>query len=1084
MLLLPCYISICVFILGEFVDEAPPPISLDSDFQRYCNIMIDRYKHQPIVPFDWPPRVGEDFFGKLALLKARDKDNTLETLQQKAWYMLRGEIDKIPEVTETKMIKVHHVLKPSKGGQSLRVLIDGPPGIGKTTLCRKLLNMWAKGELKYGQYNLVLYCPLRKYKVARANELQELLNCTYKCKEIIMVTEYLNKDHGEGLLIIFDGWDELSPELRQSSLATRIICREELYKCSVIVTSRSYASSSLLEFTTINRHIEVMGFSEEEIKTVVRGTLEKEPHLGEKLIKDLEMRDDVQSLCYIPLICSIIILVYRKTKGELPTTLTQLYENFILQTIRRHVKRKTAHNIEPKQLHNLHHLPSVLDKSFQELCEFAYINLIENNPKITFSSSQLTQFFKESVQEDYLGLITTFTLYDEESYQFLHFTIQEFLAAWWITKYIKTEKTEKMFADHYNDDHFQMCLRFVAGLTQLKHESYKEFFNVQHLKGKLQHTACRSMILFSSITYIKDISDLEYTYIDLSDISDIHLLHLLYESQNTTLCQLLSHNITMKSRSLSFDGTHFDMLCLCFFLNNSNVTWNCLILLNQFFTADVLTNNIRCKRLMMPMRLSFQDYDQTQIFDKETVLSSFYHSLEECVINMGDVKSTQDVLDVSLTLLQLTKLQSLKMLYIKFLNMDFNLIDRTLFFQIDTILSELEKSLQNNTKLQEIIVVVYVQNIMLSPPIPIINRMISGLTRNKSIQKFSLEWNHYPEEREYADDVKAFECLLKGDHTLYALQDTPLTDLIIPNYHYDQLPSLLQHIKGLHRLELRTPYPLPPIFDAHPNLQHLVISLETAEETIRLFNCLQINNTLKVLRVTSNSLLSDDISVFSSLQDMLTQNKTLEYLTIGGSHHDVICSTYLSFLTSGISCNNSLQKLDVPITLSDINHKEVEAFFTTISQKNKLTKLYVYFKLDHFDVLDLSDLEKKTKLIYLFYHQGLSLIANMLQRHTTMEYLEILCVDIMINLPNDQEHIVSDDSPCSTIVIIKDTVTDSLPSFFHDSPDSTIVIEHFWNIVLNHPSLQWIKIRRTKPLIDTYEQHQQQQQRPLPVYFV
>ena len=829
------------FILGECVDEITPASSLDSDFQRYCNIMVDQYKHQPIVPSDWPPRVGENFFGRLTLLKARNKDNNLETLQQKAWYMLRGEIDRIPEVTGIKMIDIQDVLKPSKSGQSLRIVVDGPPGIGKTTLCRKLLNMWAKGELKHGQYDLVLYCPLRNGKVAQSSELLELLKCTYKCNEITMVTEWLNTMHGEGLLIIFDGWDELSPDLRQSSLATRIIRREELYKCSVIVTSRTYASSSLLEFTTINRHIEVMGFSEEEIKTVVRGTFEKEPRLGEKLIKDLEIRDDIQSLCYIPLICSIIILVYRKTKGELPTTLTQLYENFILQTIRRHVKRNSTHNIEPKHLHSLHGLPSVLDESFEELCEFAYINLLENNPKITFSSFQLHEFFDQSVKEDYLGLITTFTLYDEESYQFLHFTIQEFLAAWWITKYNKREKTEKMFADHYNNDHFRMCLRFVAGLTHLEHESYKEFFNVQHLKGEPLPSHYRYNV------YIVDISVLEDIYIDLSDKSDVHLLHLLYESQNTNLCQLLSHNISMKRQSLCFRGTHFDMLCLCFFLNNSNVTWNCLTLRKQLFTTEALTNNIRCKRLEMPMRLRFQDYDQTQICDKETLLSSFYHNLEECAINMDKIRSTQDVLDVSLTLLQLTKLQSLKTLHIVFVNTDFNLKDCTLFSQIDTILSELEESLQNNTKLQEIAVVVHVQSNILSPPIPIINRMISGLTRNKSIQKFSLKWLHFLEEQEYPVDVKAFERLLNGDHTLYALQDTPLTDLIINNYDRDQLTFLLQHIKGLHRLKLYSPYPLPPIFDAHPNLQRLIISLETAEETIELFSCLQSNSTLKVL---------------------------------------------------------------------------------------------------------------------------------------------------------------------------------------------------------------------------------------------
>ena len=69
-----------------------------------------------------------------------------------------------------------------------------------------------------------------------------------------------------------------------------------------------------------------MGFTVKEINNVVHGTLEKTPDLAEKLVQDLEVRGDVQSLCYIPLVCSIVILVYRKENGQLPATLTQLYE--------------------------------------------------------------------------------------------------------------------------------------------------------------------------------------------------------------------------------------------------------------------------------------------------------------------------------------------------------------------------------------------------------------------------------------------------------------------------------------------------------------------------------------------------------------------------------------------------------------------------------------------------------------------------------------------------------------------------------------------------------------------------------------
>ena len=298
----------------SITDEDTSISTLDPDVQQYCDIMRDKYKHQPIVPIDWPPRVGQDFFGRLALLESQDREADPETIQQTAWCMLRGNIDEIPHFTNNKiiLIDIEDVLKPNESGQPPTVVIDGPPGIGKTTLCRKILNMWANGQMKHEQYDLVIYCPLRYDKVAQASTLQELF--VYQCDEVVTVIKWFQKRHGEGLLIIFDGWDELTVELRQSSLATRIICKELLVKCSVIVTSRSYASSSLLDLDSINRHVEVMGFTVEEIKNVVHGTLEKTPHLAEKLVQDLKVRGDVQSLCYIPLVCSIVILVYRKAK--------------------------------------------------------------------------------------------------------------------------------------------------------------------------------------------------------------------------------------------------------------------------------------------------------------------------------------------------------------------------------------------------------------------------------------------------------------------------------------------------------------------------------------------------------------------------------------------------------------------------------------------------------------------------------------------------------------------------------------------------------------------------------------------------
>uniref|UniRef100_A0A1X7SZY5 NACHT domain-containing protein n=1 Tax=Amphimedon queenslandica TaxID=400682 RepID=A0A1X7SZY5_AMPQE len=625
-------------------------LRLPYDIQAYADNMRQQYKHQPIVATDWPPRIGSDFFGRLSIIKKQNSSTA-----KSAWHLLRGQVDETVQLNGNEEISVQDVLQPTESSLSLRVVIDGPPGIGKTTLCRKLLNMWANRRVMHQQYDLVLYCPLRNSKIATATTLADLF--VHQRYEVPIVTEWFEKRNGEGLLILFDGWDELSEQLRQSSLATSIIRRWQLDQCSVIVTSRSYASSSLLKMDTLSRHVQVIGFSKEEISRVIIQTLQKNSKLAQdlinentigcipsmdrskpkiylfkshftttqgskdsqlavKLINDLEVRNDVQSLSYIPLVCSMVILVYHKKEGHLPTTLTQLYENFILQTIRRHVEIKPRHKIDPYALDNLSSLPSKLAKPLQEMCQLAYTNLA--NTRMTFSSHQL-RALSEAVKEDYLGLMTTFIEYDEEKHQFLHLSIQEFLAAWWIAKHEK--KTEEMFKYHFDDDHFRMCLRFVAGLTHLEHESYQQYFNkqldLQCTRKQLSagFETCYFSHFHQSFEIEKTTPSLQSKTIksissryNKSDRVPILLLQLLYESQSTTLCQVLAqsinnHSLCLYGASLSL----FDWLCLSYCINNSNTTWNHLHLgsvSNQelsVFTAEVhVANNSqiqRCKRL-------------------------------------------------------------------------------------------------------------------------------------------------------------------------------------------------------------------------------------------------------------------------------------------------------------------------------------------------------------------------------------------------------------------------------------------------------------------------------------------------------
>ena len=456
-----------------------PEVSVQPDkFCSFSDSMESQYKRQSIINTKSPFSSQTVEFASLSMIENADQVMLSE-------FMLQGQVDKILEMPGIKRINVEDIIDSSL---PLKVVIDGPPGIGKTTLCRKLLNMWSNRTHKH--FDLILYCPLGNSKIAKAQNLADIF--LFDSSKVSKVVKWMSDGDGKGLLIIFDGWDELSTKLRQSSLATSIIRGEKLKQCSVIVTSRSYASSSLLDIST--RHIQVIGFTEAEITAVIIRALIRDEQIAQELIDKkredekngrfftpiqnrtydcrdiysatkfpvdvinyLEVQNDLQLLCHVPLLCFVVIKVCERERPQDSSgALTPIYKRIILEIIEKNLPEHKCHSLSP--------LPTVLVEPFKKLCQLAYNNM----------HREISQEHVQSQLSEKDVLMKLFTDYYNGKYQFLHLSIQEFLAAWWIAKH---EKTEEVFNRHFDDNNFRMCLRFVAGLTGLKHDSYNQYFD-------------------------------------------------------------------------------------------------------------------------------------------------------------------------------------------------------------------------------------------------------------------------------------------------------------------------------------------------------------------------------------------------------------------------------------------------------------------------------------------------------------------------------------------------------------------------------------------------------------------------------
>ena len=397
------------------------------------------------------------------------------------------------------------LFKVERGKRPVRkVLVEGDAGIGKTTLCIAVSEDWANGDL-FQQFELILHLPLRMKQVASANSLTDLLKLLHSDPNLCdLVARYLEKREGENVLIIADGWDELSESERQhESFLYQLIFGLQYCLMSVVVTSRPTASAPFHKLSDIDKFVVVRGFNKEHIIDYIQSEFPSDQEKAGRLLEQLEGNPLVESVCSVPLNCVIVCHLWRTLEEALPTTMTELYKKIILNVVFRDISRNNPHQ-SVKSLPNFESLPADLQQSWWCLCKFAFHALVKD--EIVFSQKDVEAFFSEGLDDKPSGekasgnessskddcddeqrsprssiskRIPCFGLLQSsesilgvgygKSFHFLHLTFQEYLTALHLARQ-NTDYQCKFFQSHKPFDslspyRFEMVRRFFFGIN-------------------------------------------------------------------------------------------------------------------------------------------------------------------------------------------------------------------------------------------------------------------------------------------------------------------------------------------------------------------------------------------------------------------------------------------------------------------------------------------------------------------------------------------------------------------------------------------------------------------------------------------
>ncbi|XP_026054470.1 NACHT, LRR and PYD domains-containing protein 3-like isoform X13 [Carassius auratus] len=440
------------------------------------------------------------------------------------------------------------------------VLTKGIAGIGKTVSVQKFILDWAEGKANQ-DVDFMFVLPFRELNLIRDHqyslhrllldfhpELQDLDSQIYEECKVVFIFDGLDESR---ITLMFSDAQKVCDVTETSSVAvlmSKLMKGELLPSALIWITSRP-AAANQIPSEYIHRLTEIQGFTEPQKEEYFRKRISDE-HQASRIISHIRRARSLHIMCHIPVFCWISSTVLQKLleedlRAEIPQTLTEMYIHFLLIQI--NMRKQKYEERDPEKL-----LPSNREV-IVKLSEVAFKQLMKGN--VMFYEEDLIESGIDVTDASvYSGICTEIlkqesVIHQRKVYSFIHLSVQEFLAAFYLL-YCYLTKNKKPLHEFrsygFNKDSLYDLLRSAVNKALKSENGRLDLFlrfllgvslesNQRLLQDLLTHTENSSETISRTTWYIKE----RITYQDdshpLSAVKSINLFLCLLEVKDQTL---------------------------------------------------------------------------------------------------------------------------------------------------------------------------------------------------------------------------------------------------------------------------------------------------------------------------------------------------------------------------------------------------------------------------------------------------------------------------------------------------------------------------------------------------------------------